>query len=357
MARKPHHRERGKGRVTLQQVAELAGVSAMTVSRTLHNDARITPATRERVMQAATTLQYQPNLSARRLAASRSFLIGLLYDDPTTGYFSELLIGSLNKCREVGYHLVIEPFTIEYKDVNNLKDRINHLNLDGVIIPERVGTYKPVVEALKRLGLPFVRVAPLTSENNSPCVCIDNHKAAFEVTEFLISLGHTNIGFIKGYSLEASAVLRFQGYKSALQKHALPFSGKSVMQGDYSYKSGLKCSQRLLSGRNRPTAVFASNDYMAAAVITTAHINGLRIPEDLSVVGFDNIPFASTTEPQLTTVSQPISAMAAAAVDLLVDIINDRSLMETSVAIYKQLDYKMVFRGSTAPVSRKSEKF
>lgn len=353
MARKPDNREPGKGRVTLQQVAELAGVSAMTVSRALNNDARITPATRERVMQAASALHYHPNLSARRLAAARSFLIGLLYDDPTTGYFSELLIGSLNKCHEVGYHLIIEPFTSEYKDVNNLKDRISHLNLDGVIIPERVGTYKPVIEALKKLGLPFVRFAPPMTENNSPCVSIDNHKAAFEMTEFLISQGHTNIGFIIGYAQEASAILRFQGYKNALQKHGIPFSRRNVVQGDFSYKSGLKCSQKLLSRRNRPTAIFASNDYMAAAVITTAHIKGLRIPEDLSVVGFDDIPVASTTEPQLTTVNQPISDMAAAAVSLLVDIINDNSLMETSVAIYKQLEYKLIIRDSTAPVSRK----
>lgn len=358
MARKPDNREPGKTRITLQQVAELAGVSAMTVSRALNNNARITPATRERVMQAASALQYHPNLSARQLAAARSFLIGLLYDDPTTGYFSELLIGSLNKSHEAGYHLAIEPFTTEYKDVDNLKDRIGHLNLDGVIIPERVGTYKPVIEALKKLGLPFVRVAPPTTENNSPCVCIDNYKAAFEMTEFLISLGHTNIGFIKGHALEASAILRFQGYKNALQKHGVPFSKKNVMQGDYSYKSGLKCSQQLLSLRKPPTAVFASNDYMAAAVITAAHIKGLRIPEDLSVAGFDNIPFASTTEPQLTTVSQPISAMGAAAVSLLVDIINDSSLIETSAAIYKQLDYKLIIRDSTAstPVRGKPEK-
>ncbi|HEX7026470.1 MAG TPA: LacI family DNA-binding transcriptional regulator [Gammaproteobacteria bacterium] len=353
MARKPDNREPGKNRVTLQQVAELAGVSAMTVSRALNNDAHITPATRERVIQAASALQYHPNLSARRLAAARSFIIGLLYDDPTTGYFSELLIGSLNKSHAAGYHLVIEPFTSEYKDVDNLKDRINHLNLDGVIIPERVGTHKPVTEILKKLGLPLVRVAPPTTENNSPCVFIDNQKAAFEMTEYLISLGHTNIGFIKGHALETSAILRFQGYKNALLKHGLPFSKKNVMQGDFSYKSGLKCSQKLLSLRYRPTAVFASNDYMAAAVITTAHIKGLRIPENLSVAGFDDIPFASTTEPQLTTVNQPVAAMGAAAVGLLVDIINDSSLMETSAAIYKQLDYKIVIRGSTAPVNKK----
>lgn len=326
----------------------------MTVSRALNNDSRITAATRERVMQAVAALQYQPNLSARRLAAARSFLIGLLYDDPTTGYFSELLIGSLNKSHEIGYHLVIEPFTTEYKDVNNLKDRISHLNLDGVIIPERVGIYRPVIEALKKLGLPFVRVAPPTTENNSPCVCIDNYQAAFEMTEFLIAQGHTNIGFIKGHAPEASAILRFQGYKNALQKHGISFSRRNVMQGDFSYKSGLKCSQKLLSRRNRPTAVFASNDYMAAAVITTAHIIGLRIPEDLSVVGFDDIPVASTTEPQLTTINQPIAAMGAAAVDLLVEIINDNSLMESPVAIYKQLEYKLVVRDSAGPAVRKS---
>lgn len=335
-----------KGRAmktTITDVAKQAGVSMKTVSRVLNNEPNVAKITRERVMQAASELNYTPNLAARGLASSRSYLIALLYDNPSPSYLSNLQHGAVEACRRNGYHLVLEPIPMEDVQSPDLEARLRRLSVDGVIIAPPLSDSDILLSVLSKLGLRHSVVSPEVV-GEAPTVLMDDSEAAFMMGQHLIELGHKDIAFVKGPASHSSSVQRLSGFTSAMREAGLPLRDDWMCAGDFTVQSGVEAAKRLLADPdNRPTAIFASNDDMAAGVMTYAARLGISIPGDLSVCGFDDTPIAEIVWPKLTTIAQPIHEMGKQAVKLLVD----RTSADKSR--YKMLKFELLKRGSTGP--------
>ncbi len=331
-------------RAKIDDVARLAGVSIKTVSRVVNNEANVSEATRAAVLEAVQALSYRPNMFARGLASERSFLIGLLYDNPSAGYIAGLQLGALTRCRELGYHLVVEHLDSEGP---NLGQAIHALlmesQLHGVILTPPLCDAPAVLEALDRAGMRLVRIAPEKPLAGALTVSIDDREAAQDMTAYLASLGHRRIGFIKGHPVHGASHARFDGYRAALGKAGIEFAPELCVQGYFSYQSGMEAAEKLLSLENRPTAIFASNDDMAAAVLATAQRFHLKTPEELSVAGFDDSLVAQVVWPRLTTCRQPIKEMSAEAVSMLAQ----KPLEDTPLE--RRLEHELIVRESTAP--------
>jgi len=332
---------------SIYDVAKRAGVSIKTVSRVVNRQPNVSATAQERVLEAVEALSYRPNFFARGLASERSLLIGLLYDNPSESYMASVQIGALRRCREDGYHLIIEQLSAQDP---NLGEAVRALavqsKLHGMILTPPLCDAPAVVEALKAEHVPFVRIAPERALHDIPSVSIDDHAAAREMTAYLIGLGHRRIGFVKGHPDHGAAHARFEGYRAALKQAGLPFAEELCVQGYFSYQSGMEAGLVLLSLKNRPTAIFASNDDMAAAVLAASQRFHLKLPSQLSVAGFDDSLVAQVVWPPLTTVRQPIKEMAAAAVSILVQKPMEGAPQE------RRLDHELIVRQSTAPPGR-----
>jgi len=305
---------------TIRDVAAQARVSIKTVSRVINNVATVKPHTRERVLRVIRKLDYHPSPSARGLSGSRSYLIGLLYDVSCAYYATGVLGGVLATCRAAHYQVVMQP--CDYKSpalAEEVTRNLRQSHADGVIVTPPLSDMKTLKVLLEEQNIPFVRIAPAEHADDRRSVYTDDRESCAKMTEQLAGLGHARIGFIIGNPDHAAVADRFQGYRDGLRKCGLALDKKLIVQGYNSYDSGVECARKLLqvSPPKRPTAIFASNDEMAAGVLAVAHGLGLAIPEDLSVVGFDDVPLASQVWPALTTIRQPIPAMAAQAAELL----------------------------------------
>jgi LacI family transcriptional regulator len=303
---------------TIDDVAKLAGVSIKTVSRVANKEPNVRAATREKVEQVMRQLDYRPNLSARSLAGKRSYVLGLLYDNPSANYVIDVQNGVLSTCRAQGYDLLIHPCS--YTDpglVTEVSDLIRQTRIDGLILTPPLSDVHAIIELLGETRIPYVRIAPALEKNRSPYVETNDQQAAYKMTRTLIDYGHKRIAFICGHPDHRAVAYRYEGYKAALADAGLPLDSKLVIQGYNSFESGEECARILLGARPRPSAIFASNDDMAAGVMLIAHEMGLNIPADLSVVGFDDTPVAHQIWPSLTTVRQPIQEMARQATELL----------------------------------------
>jgi LacI family transcriptional regulator len=335
--------------VTIRDVANHANVAMTTVSRVLNSEPNVREETRARVFKSVAALGYKPNISARNLASTRSYCIGVFYDIPDCNYFNRLLIGALVRCREEGYQLVIETFGEEFEnDHSSILDRIKQLTLDGVILPEPICNNTSLVDALFECHLPYVRVSPETDIHNSPYVCVDDYASVYKLTNYLISLGHKELGIVRGREKDKSSSLRYEGFCSALRDHGLQCRPENEAFGNFSYSSGLVCADKILTHKKRPTAIFASNDEMAAAVIATANRLGLSVPRDLSVAGFDNSAIALNVFPNLTTINQNAQELGRVATELLFKKIRHFEEGHESDLLFTILDYKTIIRESTA---------
>ena len=306
---------------TIRDVAQHARVSIKTVSRVINNVVTVKAETRERVMRAIRKLDYHPNPSARGLGGSRSYLVGLLYDVSCQYYATRVLAGVLDVCRAAHYQVVMQP--CDYRSASlqeDILDNVRKSRADGVILTPPLSDIGKLTAMLDDKSVPFVRIAPAEHRDFHRSVYTNDRESCAKMTEQLAALGHKRIGFIIGNPDHASVADRYRGYLDALQVCGLKVDKSLVVQGFNSFDSGVQCARKLLLARHakRPTAIFASNDEMAAAVIAVAHGMGLAVPEDLSVAGFDDIPLAQQVWPALTTIQQPIQMMAAQAAQLLI---------------------------------------
>ncbi len=339
--------------VTINDVARLAEVSIKTVSRVLNEEPNVRADTSEKVKWAVEQLNYQPSLSARSLAGNRSRLIGLLYENPSADYIKRLQEGALLPCRNAGYHLIAEPTGDE---IDVILQRVSllqrQLRIDGVILTPPLCDNGQVISLLRRHDTPFVQIAP-EAHRDGACVFIDDFKATYNMTTCLLDLGHRRIGFIKGHPEHSVSQERFQGFRKALKDRKLTLPRPLVRQGYFSYRSGMQCAERLLQLQPRPSAIFASNDDMAAGVMAMAYKMGIPVPEALSVTGFDDAPIAQVIWPQLSTVRQPVKDMAAIAAELLIEQLRARENGKhlNAQATQRYLDFELVWRDSTAPLS------
>jgi LacI family transcriptional regulator len=304
-------------RITIHDVSKAAGVSIKTVSRVLNSEPNVRSETRARVLKLVEELNYHPSLSARSLAGRSSNLIGLIYQNPSANYVVDL---------QKGAGLVLES------------------HLDGVVLAPPLSDSTEVLAELQKHRIRFVRIAPTVDLDAYSCVFMNDVAAAREMTEYLIALGHERIGFINGPPGHPVTEQRYLGYTLALRSHGLDVDPQLVDRGEFTFDSGLAAARRLLSRATRPTAVFASNDDMAAGTIMAAHEMGLTIPSRLSVAGFDDSYVAQVIWPRLTTVHQPTYEMAHQAADMLF-----RSLGDEAPPRSMEIPYRMVCRESTGP--------
>jgi LacI family transcriptional regulator len=219
----------------------------------------------------------------------------------------------------------------------------------GVILPPPLCESKAVCSELANAEIPVVAIASGRFQPDLSSVRIDDFRAAQEMTEYLISLGHSRIAFIKGHPNQTASGLRYEGFHAAMSAAGLPIDQALVQQGYFTYRSGLEATEKFLERKRPPTAIFASNDDMAAAAVSVAHRRGLDVPRDLSVVGFDDTPTATTVWPELTTIRQPIAAMAGTAIELLLRSIRRRKQGEARVVVDHVVAHALIKRGSVAP--------
>lgn len=324
---------------TIVDVAREAGVSFKTVSRVLNGEPNVREPTRARVMEAVRSLGYRANPYARNLRAAQSRLIAVFFSNASRNYMSEVQIGVLQRCNSEGFNAIFEETADGLASLVSLRGKPD---LAGVILVSPLTEDDAILGRLITAGIPFVRLAPAGMDGEVGHVCMNDERAAGELIDHLVALGHRRIGFIAGPQDHPSASLREAGYRAALARHALEADPALVATGDYHFESGLRAGAALLAAPTPPTAIFACNDDMAAGVLAVAYRKGIRVPEDLSVVGFDDTPLASVVVPSLTTIYQPIREMAAQATALLL------GKADTGAEARNVLPHRMVIRETTA---------
>ncbi len=333
--------------VTIQEVADLARVSPKTVSRVINNEPRVRSDTRKRILEAIETLNYRPNLNARGLASNRSFLIGLFCDRPGD-FLSEFQAGAIERCRESSLHLMVEPLDVASPNAERQLDTLlGQLRLEGVILLPPLSDNPLVMAKLQDAAIPVVRIAPKNNLSSAPSIGIDDYAAARQLTSHLLHLGHRRIGFMLGRPDHLATEQRYLGFIDEMRAHAVPVDGDLVQTGNFIFADGLVCAERMLRSASPPTAIFASNDDMAAAAISMARKFGLNLPGQLSVTGFDDAPLATMIWPELTTVRQPVSSMARIAADLIIRHEPRRHGWPERVPRHL-LDHELIVRNSTA---------
>ena len=308
--------------VTIHDVAKAAGVSVSTVSRVLNDKDDVAPETYDRVRCVIRELGYASSLAAKSMRSRKTNVIGLIMPNVGDPFTIGVMKGVNRAINDLKYDLII--YTGGSPNLGNWADHeqrfvslLNGSITDGMIV---------VVPTIKTFSTtyPLVAIDPHKEGTSFPAVIATNHAGAMAAMEYLLSLGHRRIGFISGRSELQSAVRRLQGYQDSLRQANIPLVPELIQTGDYTITTGFTCAQRLLSLPVPPTAIFAANDQSALGVLKVAKEAGLRVPDDLSVVGFDNIPEADYSG--LTTVDQSIDRMGYVATEMLVSLIQGKPL-------------------------------
>lgn len=333
-----------RARVTIRDVAEHAGVSVATVSKVINQRYGVAADTMARVQAVISELGYEASLVAQSLRNHRTNVIGILVAD-LEPFSTELLKGAADAVRGSGFELVVYSAGGRTGDMVGWERRYLS-RLSGTLVDGAVLVTPTVVDV--QYGAPVVAVDPHTGSADFPTVDSDSLHGARLAVEHLLSLGHRRIAMLTGRGDLESAMLREQGYREALEAAGVPFADSLVRAGGYDADLSALAARELLTGPQRPTAVFAANDVTAIATIEVALALGLRVPEDVSVVGFDNIPESALCTPPLTTVNQPIRTMGERAVELLIRLIREQPVERTHLTLATEL----VVRGSTAPLRR-----
>lgn len=307
--------------VTIKQVAKLAGVSVATVSYTLNNDPRITPETRERVLAAVRELDYHPNSWAQGLARQHADIVGLLMPGPRNSdpFLLEFISGVMDVTaeRQVGL-LLLHPG----HDHDDLPRELLRRRVGGVMVLESQAV-DPRVEWLLKRGIPFVLFGRCLNEGVRHWIDVDNAAGARMAVEHLVQLGHRRIGFISAPLKYMFAQFRLEGYQQGLAAHALPLDSTLVVEGKLTEESGYMAARQLLILSEPPTAILAASDLMATGALRAIKEAGLRVPDHVSVVGFDGTQVSAYTDPPLTTVRQPVYDIGRLAAGMLLDVAAD----------------------------------
>ncbi|SRR5579883_206473 len=332
-------------RTAIRDIAARAGVSVATVSRVLNGRPDVAPATRNVVLRYIRESGYVSNRSARGLASGRSGLIGLTVPRVFGEYFTQIIAGAAEALYERDARFILCPTEHQRDREVSLLERVMHGTADGavLILPSESAAE---LAQLRRRGFPFVVIdPPVPVGDDIPVIAVANWAGGKLATEHLIALGHRRIAVITGPAAWSASIDRLAGYHSALLAAGLPIVPDLVCEADFTIAGGYNMARRFLSRADRPTAIFAQNDLMAVATLRAALEMGLRVPDDLSIVGFDDVEPASLVNPALTTVSQPLQEIGRLAVTVLF-----RQLAgETLDARRVELSTRLVVRASTAP--------
>jgi LacI family repressor for deo operon, udp, cdd, tsx, nupC, and nupG len=327
----------------IREVARVAGVSVATVSRTLKSPERVLPHTRDRVNAAVEQVGYRPNLLAVQFRSRETRNLVILVPSIANSFFARVIGGAQRAAQAAGYRVLLcdtqgcEALEREFADL------VYAHQADGVI---QLRAYDPFASAIGPPGsAPIVNACEVIRAGRHPTISLDNHGAAKTMTQHLIDLGHRRIGLITGPAHSPLTLDRAAGYEAAHRQAGLPLDAALVYQGDFSLKSGYAGAAWLLRLAARPTALFCESDEMAIGALKRIRQAGLRVPEDLSLAGFDDIPLAAYCDPPLTTIAQPAEAFGEKAVDMLIALIRTIQPVERDVL----LPFELAVRESTAP--------
>lgn len=340
-------------RPTIIDIAKQAGVSFKTVSRVLNDNPHVATELRERVLKAAADLDYRPNLAARSLAGPRNYSLALLValhlDDIQSAedwylpaFLSDMQFAMTLACQKAGYRLTIE--ICDWPDETKppaLPAGLGRAEIDGIIVTPPLCDREEMIRALDATGIPYVLIAPGLDVDKALTVATDEYGGAEAMTRYLIDLGHRRIALIEGPENHHAANARAQAYRDVMAQTGLE---PIIESGNFMFPSGQRAAEKLLAMKEPPTAIFCANDDMAAGAIAVANQRGIRVPEQLSIAGFDDSAMARITYPALTTVRQPLAAMGATAVRLLASVAGDSGEEPRQVT----LPWKIIERASTA---------
>lgn len=339
--------------VTIRHVADDAGVSLQTVSRVINKEPNVRPAMKARVQASIDKLGYVPSIAAQRMSGSRSYLILAINDREKTlsewrsrtgtDWVDQMLLGGMLTCADHGYRMMVELVDTHSDHVEReLSAMIAALQPDGVILTPPHSENRLITGLLAKHNIPFARIGSL-EPGPGVRLTMDDERSAALATEKLIALGHRRIGLIAGPEDYSLSGWRIAGWRAAMEFAGLPTDGLCT-RGDFGYESGIIAAHQLLDLPERPTAIIASSDQMALAVLEVARERELEVPTDLSVISFDNTPIVRFTDPPLTAVDQPIAATIARAVELLI-----KAPKEPLPDLPINVAGCLVERGSTAP--------
>ncbi|RHW19101.1 LacI family DNA-binding transcriptional regulator [Sphingomonas gilva] len=309
----------GSKRSTIIDVARAAGVSTKTVSRVLNREPHVKRELQDRIRAAIVELNYQPNVLAQGLVRRRSHLIGLIYENPSPSYVVELQMGALDRLKDERYRLVVLPVGSVHERATEIVSLLRAAAVDGVVLAPPASDHPVVLRELEAAQLPYARIAPTRMPEKGPSTSMDDVAAAREIARYLLSLGHRDIAIIKGEPTHCSSEARLLGYSQAFADADVSPRLDWIEQGHYTFESGLEAGRRLLDRPDRPSAILAQNDDMAVGALMAARELGLGVPEDVSIVGFDDSEVARLVWPRLTTIRQPVFEMAATATSMLLD--------------------------------------
>lgn len=330
--------------VRIQDVAAAAGVSMKTVSRVLNNEPNVRSETRHRVEETVARLQYRPNPSARSLAGNRSFVVTLAYDNPSRNYLMEIQSGVLEACRMHSYNLLLAPVSYGRAGcIDDIIQVVEHSGSDGVILVPPLTDNAALLAHLKQHAIPSASISPQVLEDRIGAK-VDEPAAVRDLMAHLIGLGHRRIAHIKGHPDHGACSWRFAGYRSALEQAGIGYDPALVVDGDFTFESGIAGASKLLDLPQPPTAIFAANDDTAAGVLRVAGQRGLSVPHDLTVFGFDDTPLSRHVFPALSTVQQPTRDLGRiATLELLARIRNPAD------GRMRHMPYTLKLRESIAP--------
>jgi LacI family transcriptional regulator len=324
--------------LTLEDIARISGVSRSTVSRVINADPNVKERTRDKVQEVIQNLNFQPNMAARGLAAGSTKVIGLvipvgisfIFSDP---YFPLVIQGISSACNQLGYSIMLWLAEAKYERKTISQILYNGL-IDGVIVSSMI-LDDPLIDRLSESNRPFITIGRHPTNEKINYVDVDNRAGAYQGVSYAVRSGHHRVALIGGPHTTISGQDRYQGYLDALQEHGLPLIPDLVTEGEFTDPSGYQAMKRLL--QQSPDAVFVASDAMAFAAMRAIQEANLRIPDDIAVIGFDDIPSAATSKPPLTTVRQPISRTGQIAAEMLIDMIEHPSPQPRRVVLPTEL--------------------
>ncbi len=339
------YQPKNRKKYTIADIANELGVSKTTVSRALNNKSDILPETRERILETVKKYNYQPSAMAKGMSIRKNNTIGVFIPHDIdyvfmNPFYEEIIRGIFKEADTLGYYILLL-----YCRSDNYLDVIYQNRVDGLLVISPGLNHRDIIDKIEETGIPYVLTSRMPGVTNVPHVCVDNYKGALIATEHLIDLGHKKICFINGPDILSSSADRLRGYMDALKKNGIRIDQSLITEGANNIDSGYLITKKLVK-TVKPTAFFVAGDFMAFGVMNAIQEMGLKIPEDISVVGFDDIPMAKVMNPPLTTINQSTLKKGRTGVSRLVEIINGNK-----DSLSTELDVELVVRKTTGKVS------
>ncbi|MBU1065091.1 LacI family transcriptional regulator [bacterium] len=331
---------------TIVDVAKLAGFSTATVSRVINETGKVKITTRRKVLNAIKELNFSPNISAQILQSKQSKIIGMVFPDASSIYFSEIIRGIINLVNKYGFQIIIGSAHDEEEELKTASRFLNGRTVDGLVMMAPSLTNEELFNIPINHNTPVVFISVPPEKAGMTTVVLDNFNSAIKMTQHLIKLGHRRIAFIHGSPHNYDSKRRYAGYLKALENEGIPESLKLEAEGNFTEDSGYKACQQLLKTEPRPTAIFAANDAMAIGAIEAVKDSGLKVPDNIAIVGFDDISTSQYITPALTTVRVPLYEMGQLVGKTLLQKINSDSKEHLTVAEQIVIPLEIIVRES-----------